>query len=55
MDQFSFHSRQMLLEAVRSAEDAAIQLRQYPQRQRCRPCGRFPQSVMVLAGFPALY
>ena len=29
MDQFSFHSRQMLLETVRSAEDAAIQLRQY--------------------------
>ena len=29
MDQFSFHSRKMLLEAVRSAEDTAIQLRQY--------------------------
>ena len=29
MDQFSFHSRKILLEAVRSAEDAAIQLRQY--------------------------
>lgn len=29
MDQFSFHSRQMLLETVCSAEDAAIQLRQY--------------------------
>ena len=29
MDQFSFHSRKMLLEAVHSAEDAAIQLRQY--------------------------
>ena len=29
MDQFSFRSRKMLLEAVHSAEDAAIQLRQY--------------------------
>ena len=29
MDQFSFHSRKMLLEAVCSAEDAAIQLRRY--------------------------
>ena len=29
MDQFNFHSRKMLLEAVCSAEDAAIQLRRY--------------------------
>ena len=29
MDRSSFHSKKMLLEAVRSAEDAAIQLRQY--------------------------
>ena len=29
MDQLSFRSRKMLLEAVHSAEDAAIQLRQY--------------------------
>ena len=29
MDQLSSHSRKLLLEAVRSAEDAAIQLRQY--------------------------
>lgn len=29
MDQLSLHSRKMLLEAVHSAEDAAIQLRQY--------------------------
>ena len=29
MDQFSFRSRKMLLEAVHSGEDAAIQLRQY--------------------------
>lgn len=29
MDQFSFHSRKILLETVRSAEDATIQLRQY--------------------------
>ena len=29
MDQLSLHSRKLLLEAVCSAEDAAIQLRQY--------------------------
>lgn len=50
MDQFSFHSRQMLLEAVRSAEDAAIQLRQYAAAT-LPPVWEIPE-ISGDAGFP---
>lgn len=51
MDQFSFHSRKMLLEAVRSAEDAAIQLRQYAAAT-LPPVWEIPE-ISGDAGFPA--
>lgn len=50
MDQFSFHSRQMLLEAVRSAEDTAIQLRQYAAAT-LPPVWEIPE-ISGDAGFP---
>ncbi len=50
MDQFSFHSRKILLEAVRSAEDAAIQLRQYAAAT-LPPVWEIPE-ISGDAGFP---
>ena len=57
MDQLSSHSRKLLLEAVRSAEDAAIQLRQYaaatlpPARELSEISGDadFPVSIEITA------
>ena len=50
MDQFSLHSRKLLLEAVRSAEDAAIQLRQYAAAT-LPPVWEIPE-ISGDAGFP---
>jgi len=57
MDQLSSHSRKLLLEAVRSAEDAAIRLRQYaaatlpPARELSEISGDadFPVSIEITA------